>query len=81
MIDPSSAHVPPRPSGTADSVTAGPPFTETFFSSPPEKKPIHWPSGEKNASRAPSVPAQRGWLQLIERSHVEPLVVLSGSSQ
>jgi len=34
------------------------PFTETFFSFPPAKKPSHWPSGEKKGLTAPSV---RGW--------------------
>ena len=37
-------------------VSAAPPLTETFFIFPPAKNPIHWPSGEKNGSMAPSVP-------------------------
>src|ERR1700755_1114816 len=40
-------HVPPRCSGTAARTTGTPPVTATFFTPSPEKKPIHWPSGEK----------------------------------
>jgi hypothetical protein len=29
----------------------GPPVIDTFLSSPCEKKPTHWPSGEKNGER------------------------------
>ena len=35
-----------------------PPVTETFFMRASAKKPIHCPSGEKNGSLAPSVPAR-----------------------
>jgi hypothetical protein len=44
----SLVHAPPRPSGASHRLTAAPPVIETFFSLPPAKKPIHWPSGEKN---------------------------------
>ncbi len=57
MIVSSSAHVPPRPLGASHSVTAAPPVTAIFFSLPPAKNAIHWPSGEKNGLAAPSVPA------------------------
>ncbi len=50
--------------GAPASVTVTPPFTETFFSLPPAKKPIHWPSGEKNGDTAPSVPAM-GFASLL----------------
>ena len=36
------------PARASHSVTAAPPVTETFFSLPPAKNAIHWPSGEKN---------------------------------
>jgi hypothetical protein len=38
-------------------VIGAPPSTEIFFSFPPAKNAIHFPSGEKNGLSAPSVPA------------------------
>ena len=38
-------------------VTGSPPETATFFRCVGVKNPIHWPSGEKNGLKAPSVPA------------------------
>jgi hypothetical protein len=54
----SSPQVPPRAFGASQSVIGAPPVTETFFNLPPAKKPIHFPSGEKNGLRASSVPAR-----------------------
>ena len=72
MIVSSSVQVPPRPVGASHSVIAAPPVTETFFSWPPAKNAIHWPSGEKNGAAAPSVPASRRRLQLVELPDEEP---------
>jgi hypothetical protein len=55
-IVPSSLHVPPLPAFTSHNVTGAPPWTATFFTLPPAKNASHWPSGEKKASLAPSVP-------------------------
>ena len=41
---------------TSEIVTGMPPRRMTFFSLPLAKKPIHWPSGEKNGLSPPSVP-------------------------
>ena len=53
----SSVHVPPRPLGASQIVTAAPPAVEIFRSLPAAKNAIQRPSGEKNGLAAPSVPA------------------------
>src|SRR5438093_7332019 len=59
----------PPGTGALASVTAALPFTETFLSFPPAKKPIHWLSGEKNGLTALSVPAMgfASWLSIGRR--------------
>ena len=56
MILSSSPQAAPRASGASHKVITALPRTETFFIFLPAKKPIHWPSGLKNGSAAPSVP-------------------------
>src|ERR1039458_10738797 len=58
MIVPSSPQEAPC-SGPAVShrETTPPPCRGIFFNFLPAKNPIHWPSGEKKGSTAPSVPA------------------------
>jgi hypothetical protein len=52
MIVPSALQVPPREFVASQRVTAAPPAIEIFFSLSRVKKPIHWPSGEKNGLMA-----------------------------
>jgi hypothetical protein len=43
-------------SATSASETGSPPLRSTFFSLRSAKNPTHWPSGEKNGAKPPSVP-------------------------
>src|SRR5262249_23116757 len=72
---PSSPQSPPFGRGASQSVRAAPPVAETFFSFPPAKKPIHWPSGEKKGVLAFSVPGSDvawAWSRRRTKSWVGP---------
>jgi len=68
MIESSSVHVPPRPLAASHSVTTAPPVRAIFFSLPPAKNAIHWPSGLKNGVGRSFGAREHGGLQLIEPS-------------
>ncbi len=53
----SSAHAAPAPPRAAQSTIGWPPSSASFCRLPCAKKPIHFPSGEKNGSVASSVPS------------------------
>ena len=58
MIAPSSPQEAPRSRpAVSHNETTPPPCRGIFFNFWPAKNPIHWPSGEKKGSTAPSVPA------------------------
>src|ERR1039458_6923864 len=58
MIVPSSPQEAPRSRPLVPhNETTAPPCRGIFFNFWPAKNPTHWPSGEKNGSTAPSVPA------------------------
>ena len=67
---PSGLHAPPPQMlpGSGQRVIAGPPWTETFFSSLPAAKPMNWLSGDQNRAfwRAPSVPARLAGLLAVD---------------
>ena len=48
-----------------------PPWVGTLFNLPPEKNPIHWPSGERKWSRALG-PSERYALQLVALLDLKP---------
>src|SRR5688572_1934527 len=57
MMEPSSLQTPPRGFEASQTVSAAPPASGTFLSKPFAKYAIHFPSGEKKGSDAPSVPS------------------------
>ena len=78
---PLAAPTRPREGAEASpSVSAAPPFTETFFNFPPAKKPSHWPSGEKKGLKAPSVPGMGLGLQAIQRPQIKLLSAALGAT-
>ena len=50
-------------------VTGGPPVIATFLSVFPSKNPIDCPSGERNDIARRAETAQRGGLELVQRTH------------
>ena len=68
-ISPDGLQLAPQPVGASARMAGVPPAIGAFFSFPSAKNPTHFPSGEKNGRRAPSVPGSaRGVRSAIARA-------------